>query len=443
MVGGFSRKVRGVKVTFINPNFSAARSADAMEPLAFAVLSGLTPPDVARVFYDERVERLPLEEPTDLVALSVVTFTAKRAYGIAATYRSRGIPVVMGGPHPSLVPDEAASYADAVVIGDAEGAWPRLLDDLRRGHLQKRYSTDPKQALTGLVVDRTIFRGKQYLPISCVQFGRGCRFKCDFCCIHALYGNSRRTRPVAEVVEEIARLPRRLLFFVDDNLFLDHSSVRALMEMMIPLKVRWACQISLDGARDTGLVDLMRRSGCVAVYLGLESLDPASLAQMGKSQNLRLDYAQTVARFRDHGILVCGSFAFGYDADTRASIQAAVDFALRNMLCLAHFNILFPVPGTGFYARLHQEGRILYDPWWLSDVFQYGDCYFLPNRMSPQELEDAVFEARYRFNSLASILRRAMDLRANARGILRPVLYLFSNLINRREMLRKHGLHFG
>ena len=432
-----------MKVTFINPNFSSSRSGDAMEPLAFAVLSGLTPPDVTRVLYDERVEAVPVEEPTDLVALSVKTFTAKRAYAIAACYRARGVPVVMGGIHPSLVPEEAGLHADAVVIGDAEGAWPMVLEDFRKGTLERTYSGGNELPLTGLVYDRLIFRGKRYLPIACVQFGRGCRYACEFCSVHSFYGNNRRTRPVEEVASEIALLGSRRLMFVDDNFLLDSDAAKELLERIIPLRLRWVCQISIECAFDPELLALMRKSGCMGAYVGLESLDPASLGQMKKPQNICLDYAQAIANFHENGILVCGSFVFGYDADTPASVQTAMEFALRNKLCLAHFNILFPAPGTRLYDRLLGERRIRFDAWWLDDDLHYGDCCFVPRRMCPGDLERAVAKARRRFNTLASILRRALSFRTKPCGPVRFVLFLIINLVNRREIRKKQGLRFG
>ncbi|HVP18343.1 MAG TPA: radical SAM protein, partial [Spirochaetia bacterium] len=419
-----------MKVTFIKPNFTSSRSGDAMEPLAFAVLSALTPRGVTRVLYDERVETVPLEERTDLVALSVETFTAKRAYAIAARYRARTVPVVMGGIHPTLLPDEAALHADAVVIGDAETVWPRLLEDFRSGKLAKMYTGGNQVPLTGIVFDRTIFQGKKYLPIACVQFGRGCRYACEFCSVHSLYGNTRRLRPVEEVVSEIEHLGSRWLMFVDDSLFLDVDAAKELLERMIPLRVRWVCQVSIECARDAGLLALMRRSGCIGAFIGLESLEPASLGQMKKSQNLHLDYTRALARFRENGILVCGSFVFGYDADTPASVQDALNFALSNRLCLAHFNALFPAPGTRLYDRLRRERRIRFDSWWLDEDFHYGDCCFAPRGMSTGDLERAVLEARRRFNTLGSLLHRALDLKANARGPVRLVLFLAANLVN-------------
>ena len=185
-----------MKITFIRPNLYDGRSSDAMHPLCFAILKRLTPPDVTTVFYDERLEDLPLDEPTDLVAMTVETYTARRAYQIAALYRSRGIPVVMGGYHPTFLPDESLQFADAVVVGDAEGIWPQVVEDARSGKLRRLYQQNEFPSLSGSDPDRSIFKGKRYAPLTLVQYGRGCKYNCNFCSIRAFYGNSLRQRPV-------------------------------------------------------------------------------------------------------------------------------------------------------------------------------------------------------------------------------------------------------
>ncbi len=432
-----------MKVTFIQPNLSAARSGDAMQPLSFAILSGLTPPSVERVLYDERLERVDFKEPTDLVALSVNTFSAKRAYAISDAYRARGIPVVMGGFHPTLMPEEARGHADSVVVGDAEDTWPRLLEDFMNGGLKREYRGDANRPLDGLFFDRSIFRGKRYLGMAPVQFGRGCRFACDFCCIRSFYGPVRRSRPAEEVASEIAALGSKNVFFVDDNMLLDREKLVDLLNRLAPLGRRWACQISIDAAADSGLLRLMRRSGCMAVYIGLESLEPANVARMGKTPNRGVEYAGAVCRFKDHGIMVCGSFVFGYDGDTVRSVERSVRFARRVGLCLSHFNILFPTPGTPLYERLRRENRLPYGEWWMNDAFRYDACYLEPLGMSPAELESAVYRARKSFNSAPSILERALDGKANARPPFNLLIYLAANLINRREVARKRGLRLG
>jgi len=188
------------KITFIRPNMTDKRSSDAMEPLAFAILSALTPGNPELSLYDERVEVIPLSLETDLVAMTVETFTAMRAYQLAAEFRRRGVPVVMGGSHPTLMPDEAGKHCDSIVIGDAEGLWERVVKDAARGCLKPVYRKIPRNVRLDVRPDRSVFSGKHYVPVSLVQFGRGCRFTCDFCSIHAFYGGQTMQRPVEEVV---------------------------------------------------------------------------------------------------------------------------------------------------------------------------------------------------------------------------------------------------
>ena len=266
-----------MKITFVRPNLYADRSFDAMQPLCFALLKAMTPPDVATAFYDERLEAIPLDEPTDLVAMTVETYTARRAYQIAEAYRRRGVPVVLGGYHPTFLPEEALQFADAVVVGDAEGIWPRVVEDARRGRLQPIYRQDGFPALGGTMPDRSIFKGKRYAPLTLVQYGRGCKYNCSFCSIHAFYGTNLRQRPIGEVVAEIKRSGARTIFLVDDNIFVDVPRARALFEALIPLRIAWSCQVSIDVAHDPALVRLMARSGCINALVGFESLNRANL----------------------------------------------------------------------------------------------------------------------------------------------------------------------
>lgn len=428
-----------MKVTFINPNFTRRTSRDAMEPLAFAVLAGLTPPSVKRVFYDERVEAVPLDEPTDLVAISAQTFTAKRAYCIAGEYRKRGLPVVLGGYHPTLQPEEASRYADTVAVGDAEDIWPAILEDAAAGRLKSRYDAPAVSGQTALrvVYDRSIFHGKPYPVLKPVQFSRGCRFDCDFCSVRAFYGSGARYRELEDVIEEIRGIRSRHLFFVDDNLFTNRSLLEELLVALKPLKKMFACQISIDAARDDALPRLMAEAGCRAVFIGFESFDEANLAAMNKRANRFVEYHNVVDRYKSHGIMVTGSFVFGYDHDGQDTIRQALEFALEQKLCLAHFNLLFPFPGTPLLARLEAENRLLYDDWWINDDYRYGKCHFRPRRMEPQDLELAIQKARNKFNSIGSILYRFADFRANAATVGNAFLYWLANLASRAEIARK------
>jgi radical SAM superfamily enzyme YgiQ (UPF0313 family) len=416
-----------------------------LEPLAFAVLSGLTPPTVKRVFYDERVEAVPLDEPADLVAISVQTFTAKRAYRIAAEYRKRGVPVVLGGYHPTLQPQEASRYADTVAVGDAEAVWPAILEDAAAGRLRSRYDAPATPGLASLrtVYDRSMFLGKPYLALKPVQFSRGCRFACDFCSVHAFYGSGARYRDLANVIEEIRGIRSRYLFFVDDNLFTDPNLLEELLAALQPLGKTFACQISMDSARDDTIPRRMAEAGCRAVFIGFESFDEANLAAMEKRANRSMEYCQVVDRFRRHGIMVNGSFMFGYDHDCQDTIRQALEFAVEQKLCLAHFNLLFPFPGTPLLDRLKTENRLLYHDWWINDDYHYGKCQFRPRRMEPEDLELAVQKARQEFNGIGSILYRFADFRANAATVGNAFLYWSANLASRAEIARKLQMGVG
>jgi radical SAM superfamily enzyme YgiQ (UPF0313 family) len=433
-----------VKITFVRPNLFDTRSTDAMEPLCFAILKSLTPADVETVLHDERLAPVPLDEPADLVAMTVETYTARRAYQLAAEYRHRGVPVVMGGYHPTFLPEEALEHADAVVEGDAEGAWPAVVGDARAGRLGRRYRGDIARPLEGPPPDRSVFAGKRYAPLALVQYGRGCRYNCDFCSIHAFYGSTVRQRPVADVVAEVEGAGRRHVFFVDDNLFVDVPRARALFEALAPLGITWSCQVSIDVVRDRDLVRLMGRSGCITALIGFESLDPRNLAQMRKGWNVRHGgYDLAVSVLQDAGIMLYGTFVFGYDHDTVEAFDRTLDFALRHRFCLANFNPLTPTPRAPLLDRLRREGRLIHDRWWLAPDYRYGQATFHPRGMTADELTAGCYRARSRFNTLRSIVGRLWEPRATLRSPYRAGVFLCANWISRREIHAKQGLALG
>jgi radical SAM superfamily enzyme YgiQ (UPF0313 family) len=433
-----------MRVSFIRPSMHGHPGRDTMEPLCFAILRGLTPPEVETTLLDEQAESIRFDEPTDLAALTVETYTARRAYQIAAHYRSRGVPVVMGGHHPSVRPEETLRHADAVVRGDAERVWGTLLADAARGHLRPIYHDKEPPPLNGLRVDRSPYRGIRYAPLTLVQYGRGCRFHCDFCSIHVAYGTQCRQRAVGDVVEEIARAGGRYVFFVDDNLFAGEDAARELFEALIPLHVRWICQVSADVVRHPELVRLMARSGCAVALIGFESLDPANLRQMRKGWALRAgEPAECVRTLQRAGIMVYGTFLFGYDGDTTRSFDATVDFATRQRFILANFNPLTPMPGTALYDRLEREQRLLFRTWWLDPAYRYGHSTFEPAGMSAPELTEGVRRARTRFYSVRSITERLLGSRTTLRSTNRIRLFLGANVVSRLEVRAKHGRPLG
>jgi radical SAM superfamily enzyme YgiQ (UPF0313 family) len=433
-----------LKITFIRPNMMSVRGNDAMEPLVFAILAGLTPSHVETVLYDDRIEPIPYDERTDLVAITVETYTARRAYQIAGEYRRRGVPVVMGGYHATFLPDEVLDHADAVVIGDAEGIWPQVVRDAERGQLQSIYRQDGYPSLAGFAPDRSLFRGKRYAPAALVQYGRGCRFACEFCSIHAFYGKNLRQRPVDDVVDEIRATGKKHIFLIDDNIFVDVPKAKELFEALIPLKIRWSCQVSIDVAHDLELMKLLKRSGCTTAVVGFESLNEANLRRMKKHWNLKHhDYATSVRIFQEHGVMIYGSFVFGYDEDTPDSFDRTLDFAIDSKFYTANFNPLTPMPGAALYDRLAAEGRLLYDRWWLDPRFRYGEAVFAPQGMTADQLTQGCYRIRREFHSLRSIAIRAADHRTNARDPYRLGLHLASNLVSKWMIDKKQGQPLG
>ena len=443
-----------MKIAFIKPNIGRLEhdlyvDEGRMEPLQLGVLAGLTPPDVECVLFDDRIEGIPYDDPVDLVAITVEIYTARRAYEIAAAFRARGVRVVLGGFHATLAPGECREHGDAIVRGDAEGVWAELVEDARRGRLRAEYVSHTVEPQAGGVQPRrALFAGKGYLPITLVQFSRGCTFACEFCAISAFFDRRHHQRRVREVVAEIEAQGRRTVFFVDDNLLADPAGAKELLRALIPLRLRWVSQASIDMTDDPELMDIVEASGCLGNVIGFESIDPVNLAQMGKRSNLRRRgwdaYQEQVEILRRHHLQTWAAFTLGHDNDTPASIRELYDFAQHNRFCFAAFNILMPYPGTPLYARLAREERLLYDgQWWLHPEYRFNHAAFVPRRMAPDELTEACWACRRDWNRAPSVFRRLWDFRTHLHSPLRLGIYLKYNPLFARETFKKQGMRFG
>ena len=432
-----------MKITFIRPNMFDTISKDAMQPLAIAALFSLTPKDIEVEFFDDRIETLPEQFDSDLVAISVETFTARRAYQISNKVRSMGIPVILGGIHPTAMPEEALNYCDSVVIGEAEGIWLDVIEDARNGKLKKKYTQDHKPSLKNIEFDRTLFKNKKYTPIIPVQFARGCKNSCEFCSVHAFFGEGIRYRPIEEVVKEIEEIGAKNIFFVDDNIFINEEITNKLLGALIPLKIKWTSQASIDIVKKPKLLELMKQSGCISLIIGFETMDERNLKLMKKGVNMSNDYERAIEILSDYGIMIYGTFIIGYDFDTVSTFDSTYEFAMKNNLMLANFNPLIPMPGTRLYERLEQEERLIYKNWWIDSEYRYGNTVYRPKAMSPEELAKGCYRVRSDFNKYSSIVKRLFRSKSNHRNIFSSAIFLVANLISKKEIAEKQGAMLG
>ncbi|BBO32241.1 B12-binding domain-containing radical SAM protein [Lacipirellula parvula] len=438
-----------MKITLIYPAVGRKEGksyvkAWQMQPLSMAVLASLMPPDVETCFYDDRMEAIPYDDSTDLVVISVETFTALRSYAIAAEFRQRGVTVVMGGYHATLIPEEVQEHADAIVIGDAEPVWSQLLADARSGRLKPVYDGRGRRELGNVRPDRRIFAGRPYQNITLVEYARGCNFKCDFCSITAVHGAAQNHRPARDVAEEMEQTGSQRFFIVDDNIVSQPGKARELCRELQPLNISWVGQASIHVANDDDLLAAMVASGCRGVLIGMESINAANLKAMGKDWNTaHATYEASLRQFRKHGLAVYGTFVFGYDEDDWAVIKQSVDFAREHQLFLAAFNHLVPFPGTPLYRRLLAEGRLLQEKWWLEPSGRVGDVVFNPKKMTPAELEAGCLWARREFYGWSSIFGRLFDREANASSATMLGVYLGLNLGSHFDIDLRQGLQLG
>lgn len=356
--------------------------------------------------------------------------------------------MLIGGMHAMLIPEEVREHCDCIMIGDAEGRWAEMIADLKAGALKPEYVCEP-QAIPqkGVLTRRDIFEGKGYLPITLLQFSRGCRYACSYCATSVYFGRRHHCRDVAEVVAEIRSQKRKYLFFVDDNITADREKAKELFRALIPLKVRWVSQSSLDMLQDPELMRLMVQSGCQGHVIGFESIREDSIQRMEKGVN-RADvadhYRGAIQALRRYGLQTWAAFTVGHDTDTLDSIRETGRFAIRNKFTFAAYNILMPYPGTPLYAQLQAEGRLLYDgKWWLHPDYRFNHAAYVPAHMTPEQLTKAAFDCRRRMNAVGSILYRAFDFRTNMRNPFKLLQYAVYNPLFRKEVFKKQDMRFG
>ncbi|MFO0951130.1 MAG: radical SAM protein [Isosphaeraceae bacterium] len=372
-------------------------------------VAALSPPGVDVTIRDDLYEDIPFDEPFDLVGLTCMSHQATRAYQIADAFRAKGRPVVIGGFHATLAPDEALAHADAVVVGEAEGVWTRVLDDAANGRLSGRYMSPKLSDLKGLPTPRyDLLDLKRYrIPNLPAQTTRGCPYACNYCEVTQVYGAKFRYRPPEEVCAEVEALmklgKRRFVYFVDDIFNAHRKHAFAVMEGLKKLKVHWTCLCTANVGDDGEMLDLMRASGCLHINIGMESVSPESLKSVNKKQNHADKYKEQFAAIRKRGIEFSLNVMFGLDGDTLGTFDATVDRLIEYKAPLSFMFILSPRVGLKIRDELEAEGRIDHSDW---DRYHSYEVVFKPKNMSRTELEEGFWRAQRRFYSLGSIARR-------------------------------------
>jgi len=424
-----------MKITLIepamikNPKGPSEKPIFCFQPLALGVLASITPPEIEVEIVDDRFETIDFSSPRDLVGISVKTFTARRAYQIADEFRRRGTPVILGGHHVSLMTEEALQHANSVCVGEAETAWKTIVDDLHHNRLQPYYLGSREPICPSTPAKRTLFDKKNYLPIVPVESGRGCRFNCSFCSVSVFFGHTFRRRNIGQLIDELRTLSRKTIMFVDDNIIGDVESAKELFSALIPLKLRWISQASIGMTHDLELMDLMRKSGCAGVLVGIESLFSDNLKEIHKRwNNSHQEYSETLRVARAYNVAMIGSFIIGLENDTDESLNATLEFAVEQKLFAVLFNMLIPFPQTELYQQFQREGRLRYPTWWLDENYRYGQAVFEPKNFSTQWIEQKRMQMYRKFYGARSIITRMLDCQSNMHDPWHALVYLMINL---------------
>jgi len=372
--------------------------------LTLTTIAALTPSDVEVKITDENVEPIDFEENVDLVGVTGMVMHAPRAYQIAQRFRQRGIPVVMGGPHASSLPLEAKEHVDAVVIGEAENLWEGLIQDLKNGCLKPFYRAEGFCSMKGMPPPRLdLLRKKAYMTINCVQTTRGCPHQCEFCHVTHFFGKTYRCRPVEEVVDEVRHLEGEFIVFIDDNIAGTRRYAKELFTQIKPLKKKWASQASMILARDPELLQLAAESGCVSLFLGIESLSSENLKDVNKSFNRASQFDEAIKIVHDHDIMIVAGFIFGLDHDDEGVFERTIHFCERNKIELPSFFILTPLPGTPVFQRMESEDRLLHKDW---TKYNGATVVYRPKLMTEETLQRGFNWACKEAYSWGSIFKR-------------------------------------
>ncbi len=396
-----------------------------MPQLALNLLEGLTPPEHQVTTIEEEIEDIDLDAECDLVGISCMTSNAPRAYYLADEFKKRGKTVVMGGVHPSILPDEALGHADSVVVGEAEGVWEQLLEDFKDGRLQKKYHK-PSPSLENYVhIKHRKGVKKRLFDVVPVMTTRGCPYNCDFCCVHNIFGRKIRHIPIQNVVQDIIDSGGKTFLFLDDNIIGDPKYAKELFRAIKPLNIKWGGQASISFVKETELMRLAVESGCIGLFFGLESVSKSQLRTMRKSFKEIEKVEEAIKKVKSFGIHFHASMIFGFDEDTTDIFPETLDFLNKNRISSASLNMLTPYPGTTTYQRLRQEGRIITNNW---RYYDHNTVVFQPKNMTPLELQIGRLWAVKEFTKISATMERLVY------NFSHPLIHLGINLGSKKSI---------
>jgi len=393
-------------ITASSPEIQQARRPRVLnfQQITMPYLAARVPPDWHVIHVDEEAEKLDWNIEADLVGITFHTPSANHAYKLASHFRSRGVCVAMGGPHVTLVPEEAGHYADVIFIGEAEGLWEEFLKGFLTGTYLRVYRQAGVPSLENVPMARKALFHRTDHAGGVLFATRGCPHHCDFCTVAVMYPHGLRKRPIAEVAAEYASFQGKVIIFWDDNITADGEYAKELFRAIAPYRKWWSSQAGVHAGRDEGLLEAAARSGCKQLFLGLESVSQPSMAEVHKGFNRVEEYARIIERIHAHGIAVQAGMVFGFDNDTPEIFEDSLDFLEETGVQNATFNILMPYPGTPLFRRLEGEGRILTRDWPKYD--SRTEVVFQPKQMSTAELRAGFRYVNERFYSLPSMARR-------------------------------------
>jgi len=407
---------RPIQITLVSPKGPLYRKRKGIfrkslryMPMTFPTLAALLPADIPVELncIDEGIDDVPLDLDVDLVGMTVITGTATRAYELASIYRKRGVKVVLGGPHVTLVPDDAQPHADSIVVGYAEETWPRLIRDFASGNLKRRYTQQANLDIGGYPLpQRDVLPRRRYLTSNVFEATRGCIHNCSFCVVPNAWGRKPYQKPIGDIVRDIKKQKARHAIFIDLNLIADKQYAAELFEALVPLKIRWYGLSTTLLCDDEPLLNLAARSGCRGLLMGLESISPATLKSTQKPFNRPDRYADVVEKLHELGIALQGCFVFGLDEDQPDVFKNTAQMALDIGIDLPRFAIVTPFPGTTLFHQLEKEERIVSRNW---DLYDGQHVVFQPRNLTVQQLQEGnqfAWKYAYRWNP---ILKRVLQ----------------------------------